>query len=156
MDHFSDRLAASIEARESLVCVGLDPVLERLPPALTDQYRPAAAGDDDEAVAACFAAFCAGVIEAVAGTAACVKPQAAFFEQYGAAGWRALTETVACAHAERCAAGDGAIQRGVKVRIGGHRAEQRLDLARQIEPRFTIGGGRGYHTHHRARLTGRD
>ncbi len=99
MDHFSDRLAASIKARESLVCVGLDPVLERLPPALLDEYRPAATGGEDEAVAACFAAFCAGVIEAVAGTAACVKPQAAFFEQYGAAGWRALTETVACAHA---------------------------------------------------------
>jgi orotidine-5'-phosphate decarboxylase len=79
--------------------VGLDPVLERMPPALLDAHRPAAAAGEDEAVAACFAAFCAGVIEAVAGTAACVKPQAAFFEQYGAAGWRALTETVACAHA---------------------------------------------------------
>jgi len=99
VEHFSDRLAASIVERRSVVCVGLDPVLERMPPALVEKYRPAATAGEDEAVAACFAEFCAGVIEAVAGTAACVKPQAAFFEQYGAAGWRALTETVARAHA---------------------------------------------------------
>jgi orotidine-5'-phosphate decarboxylase len=99
VDHFSDRLAHSIVARRSLVCVGLDPVLERMPPALLDKYRPAAAGGEDEAVAACFAEFCAGVIDAVAGTAACVKPQAAFFEQYGAPGWRALGDTVAEARA---------------------------------------------------------
>jgi orotidine-5'-phosphate decarboxylase len=99
VEHFSDRLAASITARRSLVCVGLDPVLERMPPALLDAHRPAAVAGEDEAVAACFAEFCAGVIDAVAGKAACVKPQAAFFEQYGAAGWRALTDTVACARA---------------------------------------------------------
>ena len=99
MEHFSDRLAASIVERRSVVCVGLDPVLERMPPALVEKYRPAAASGEDEAVAACFTEFCAGVIEAVAATAACVKPQAAFFEQYGAPGWRALSETVACAHA---------------------------------------------------------
>jgi orotidine-5'-phosphate decarboxylase len=99
MEHFSDRLAASIVARRSLVCVGLDPVMERMPPALLERHRPAAAAGEDEAIAACFAEFCAGVIEAVAGTAACVKPQAAFFEQYGAPGWRALAETVACARA---------------------------------------------------------
>jgi orotidine-5'-phosphate decarboxylase len=99
VEHFSDRLAASIVERRSVVCVGLDPALERMPPALVEKYRPAAKAGEEEAVAACFAEFCAGVIEAVAGTAACVKPQAAFFEQYGAAGWRALTETVACARA---------------------------------------------------------
>jgi orotidine-5'-phosphate decarboxylase len=99
VEHFSDRLAASITARRSLLCVGLDPVLERMPPALAEKHRRAAAASEDEAVAACFAEFCAGVIEAVAGTAACVKPQAAFFEQYGAAGWRALTEAVARARA---------------------------------------------------------
>jgi len=32
------------------VCVGLDPVLERMPPALLDAYRPAAAAGEDEAV----------------------------------------------------------------------------------------------------------
>ena len=99
MLHFSDRLAAAIRTRRSVVCVGLDPVLERMPPALLDKYRPQAAElGDDEAVAACFQEFCTGVIDAVADAAACVKPQAAFFEQYGAAGWRALAAVVRCAH----------------------------------------------------------
>ena len=99
MQHFSDRLATAIRARRSVVCVGLDPTLERMPPELIDRFRPLAAEvGDDAAVAACFQEFCAGVIEAVADAAACVKPQAAFFEQYGAPGWRALAAVIACAH----------------------------------------------------------
>jgi orotidine-5'-phosphate decarboxylase len=98
VQHFSDRLAAVVRARRSVVCVGLDPVLERMPPELIDKYRPQAAElGEAAAVAACFQEFCSGVIDAVAGVAACVKPQAAFFEQYGAAGWRALGAVVRCA-----------------------------------------------------------
>jgi orotidine-5'-phosphate decarboxylase len=99
VQHFSDRLAGAILARRSVVCVGLDPVLERMPPELVEKYRPQAAElGDVAAVAACFQEFCSGVIDAVADVAACVKPQAAFFEQYGAAGWRALGAVVRCAH----------------------------------------------------------
>ena len=99
MQHFSDRLATAIRARRSVVCVGLDPALERMPPALVEKYRPQAAElGEDAAVAACFEEFCSGVIDAVADVAACVKPQAAFFEQYGAAGWRALGAVIRCAH----------------------------------------------------------
>ena len=99
MEHFSDRLTAAITARHSVVCVGLDPALDALPPALLNKYRPLAAERGDEAaVAACFEEFCNGIIAAVADVAACVKPQAAFFEQYGAEGWRALGAVVRCAH----------------------------------------------------------
>lgn len=99
MDHFSDRLAASVRARRSVVCVGLDPVLQRMPPALVEKYRPQAVElGDDVAVAACFEEFCGDVIAAVADVAACVKPQAAFFEQYGADGWRALGAVIRRAH----------------------------------------------------------
>ena len=99
MQHFSDRLAAAIRTRRSVVCAGLDPVLENMPPELVEKYRPLAAElGEDEAVAACFQEFCSGVIDAVAGAVACVKPQAAFFEQYGAAGWKALGAVIRCAH----------------------------------------------------------
>ena len=99
MSHFSDRLATAIRAHRSVVCVGLDPVLERMPPGLAEKYRARAADLGDEAaVAACFEEFCGGIIEAVAGSAACVKPQAAFFEQYGAPGWAALAAVVRRAH----------------------------------------------------------
>jgi len=94
---FSDRLADSILRRRSVVCVGLDPVLERLPPQVRPQAAATAAAEAAAAVAAAFREFCCGVISAVADVAACVKPQAAFFEQYGAAGWQALADVVRCA-----------------------------------------------------------
>ena len=95
MTSFFEQLRARSISANSLLCVGLDPVLERMPPELVEKYRPQAPEADEEAaVAACFEEFCVGVIEAVADVAACVKPQAAFFEQYGAAGWRALAAVV--------------------------------------------------------------
>ena len=96
--HFSDRLAAAILARRSVVCVGLDPDLERMPPELVATYaRQVPDLGVEQAAAACIQDFCSGIIDAVAGVAACVKPQAAFFEQYGAAGWQALAAVVRCA-----------------------------------------------------------
>ena len=99
MRHFSDNLATAVTARRSVVCVGLDPTLAGMPPELVEKYRPRVADLGDEgAVAACFQEFCTGVIDAVAQSAACVKPQAACFEQYGAPGWGALRAVVRCAH----------------------------------------------------------
>jgi len=98
MTHFSDRLAESILRRHSTVCVGIDPDLALLPDDLRASYaaRVAELGDA-AAVAACFAEYASGIIDAVADVVAAVKPQAAFFEQYGAAGWDALRRVVACA-----------------------------------------------------------
>jgi orotidine-5'-phosphate decarboxylase len=78
---FSDRLADAVERRRSQLVVGLDPVLERLP----------------ESVDGDLAAFCCGIVDAVAEHAVAVKPQSAFFEAHGATGVRAF-ETV-CAYA---------------------------------------------------------
>jgi orotidine-5'-phosphate decarboxylase len=99
MMNFSDRLAESILDRRSAVCVGIDPDLARLPDDLRAAYA-ARVGELGEAgaVAACFTEFASGVIDAVADVVAAVKPQAAFFEQYGAPGWEALRRVVACAH----------------------------------------------------------
>ncbi len=106
---FSDRLAASILSRRSAVCVGLDPDLDSMPPAFVaetaargaaDEARPAMSRptDGEALAAACCAGYCRRIIAAVADVAAAVKPQAAYFEQYGAAGWRALCEVVRVAH----------------------------------------------------------
>ncbi len=43
--------------------------------------------------------FCRGIVDAVAGAAVAVKPQAAFFEAQGATGWAALVEVCAYARA---------------------------------------------------------
>ena len=67
---FVDRLGDRIERVGSPVCVGLDPVLERLPDVVrAEHWEPTAAID----------AFCRGAIDAVADNVAAVKPQSACF-----------------------------------------------------------------------------
>ena len=69
MTAFGDRLGAALDARGSL-CVGIDPHRELL--------EAWGLGDTVAGVAA-FADIC---VEALAGTAAVVKPQSAFFERF--------------------------------------------------------------------------
>ena len=88
--HFSDRLLAAIGAVGTPACVGLDPVLERVPHAVR-----AAHPDPPASVFA----FCLGVIDAVAGIVPAIKPQSACFERLGPAGMLVLHEV--CTHATR-------------------------------------------------------
>lgn len=77
MTAFPDRLLASIRRVGAPTCVGLDPVLEKLPAAVrAEHWEPVAA----------IRAFCHGVIRACAPHAAAVKFQSACFERYGGAG----------------------------------------------------------------------
>ena len=80
---FFDDLAARIERVDSVVSVGLDADLDRLPEFLDDRDLPRWA-------------FNRRVIDATHEHAACYKPNAAFYED--ADGWRSLRETVAYAH----------------------------------------------------------
>lgn len=84
---FADRLADAMTATGSIACVGLDPVIEKLPP----QVR--SGGSDVDAINA----FCEGVLQAVAGTVPVVKFQSACFERYGAAGVDRLHNLIASA-----------------------------------------------------------
>lgn len=72
--HFADRLAAAVERKGAALCVGLDPDPELMPDGIG------------------VVEFCCGIVDAVAGVAVAVKPQAAFFEAQGPAGWAALAE----------------------------------------------------------------
>lgn len=84
MDRFGNRLRVAMEANGPL-CVGIDPH-----PSLLASW-----GLDDSADAV--RRFSLGVIEAVAGTAAILKPQVALYERFGSAGFAALEETLAAA-----------------------------------------------------------
>lgn len=77
---FSARLADLLDAVGAPVCVGLDPDPERLPAPFA-----AHAGSPEAAQA-----FCVSIVEATADVAVAFKPNLAFFEAYGAEGWRAL------------------------------------------------------------------
>ena len=70
--HPADRLLHAIDTRRAPVCVGLDPVLDRLPNAVAPDAEPIER----------IRAFCFGVLRAVAEHVPCVKPQAACFERY--------------------------------------------------------------------------
>ncbi len=89
--HPADRLLARIEACRAPVCVGLDPVLERLPASL----RPAST--EPEAVAAAFEAFSLAVIESVTASVPAIKPQSACYERLGWRGVRVLETVIAAA-----------------------------------------------------------
>jgi len=82
MDFF-ERLAERIAAVDSVVSVGLDPDLDRIPDHLRDRDLPRWV-------------FNRRIIDATHEHAAAFKPNAAFYEDPD--GWRALRETVAYAH----------------------------------------------------------
>jgi orotidine-5'-phosphate decarboxylase len=79
---FFDTLAARIELTDSIVSVGLDPDLAKLPDHLSDHELPRWA-------------FNRRIIDATHEHAACYKPNVAFYEDTD--GWRALRETIAYA-----------------------------------------------------------
>ncbi|MDI6628965.1 MAG: orotidine-5'-phosphate decarboxylase [Rhodococcus sp. (in: high G+C Gram-positive bacteria)] len=78
---WSDRLRAAVAARGRL-CVGIDPH-----PALLEAWDLPRSADGLEV----FAELC---VEAFVGEVAIVKPQVAFFEAYGSAGYAVLERTV--------------------------------------------------------------
>jgi len=84
--HPADRLLEAIERAGSPACVGLDPVVERIPKAVA-----AVAGSPVDAIER----FSRELIEAVTGVVPCVKPQSACFERFGSAGVAALERVVA-------------------------------------------------------------
>ncbi|WP_146599963.1 orotidine-5'-phosphate decarboxylase [Novipirellula aureliae] len=85
---FADRLADAVRRTHSVTCVGLDPRLDQLPESLQKLADSGAA----DAQAAAYSQFCCEIIDVVKDRVACVKPQAAFFEQLGPAGMVALGE----------------------------------------------------------------
>jgi len=84
---FPDRLSTNIQAHGPL-CVGIDPSGPTL----------RACGLPDSAEGAL--AFGQRILGAGEGRLAVVKPQSAYFERFGSAGWRALETIIAAAHVQ--------------------------------------------------------
>jgi orotidine-5'-phosphate decarboxylase len=85
MTHFADRLTAAVRSKGNALCVGLDPRWDALPHAIRQRHGDASL----DAMAAAYEEFCLRVIDAVASLVAVVKPQSAFFEACGPAGFAA-------------------------------------------------------------------
>ena len=91
MSHFADRLLEAAARKGAPVCVGLDPVYERLPAALQTP------GGDAASRVAAIGSFCEGVLDAVSPAVPCVKIQAACFERYRAPGFALLFDLIRAA-----------------------------------------------------------
>ncbi|HWH32673.1 MAG TPA: orotidine-5'-phosphate decarboxylase [Egibacteraceae bacterium] len=88
-ENFADRLLDAVDGCGTPAVVGLDPRLESMPPFLLDAARRAA-----QPVREAIRAFHEIVLDEAAGRVAAVKPQIAFFEQYGIEGLQAFADTL--------------------------------------------------------------
>lgn len=76
-------------AKNNFVCVGLDPVLEKLPKVVTQRYKK---------VNEQYFEFNKQIIDATADLVCAYKPQVAHYEELGIEGWQALQETIDYLH----------------------------------------------------------
>ncbi len=88
--HFADRLSDRCKEVGAAVCVGIDPVYERLPDEVRAGDRPDSAADR----VASIQRYVRGVLNAVAPHAPCVKIQSACFERYLWLGVEAYFQTI--------------------------------------------------------------
>lgn len=89
MTTFADRLYRSSEKNHSALIAGCDPVIEKLPAFLL-QEAEAPAQSDGEFIERALALFTDAFLSAVTGRVAAIKPNIAFFEQYGLPGLTAF------------------------------------------------------------------
>lgn len=88
----SDKLIKMIIEKKSPIVVGLDPRLESLPREITDKHF-LNYGETFKAAAESILEFNIGIIDAVCDLVPAVKPQIAFYEQYGLEGMWAYKQT---------------------------------------------------------------
>ena len=95
-NHFADRLFDAVREKQSVVCVGLDPRWSELPEYLR-QRAVSEHGRTRRAAAEAFYLFNYDIIKAVAPYCVAVKPQVAFYEQFGPEGLKAYIDTISFA-----------------------------------------------------------
>lgn len=76
-----ENLVENIRRKESFLCVGLDPDIKKIPEHLLKEEDP-------------IFLFCKSIVDATAEYAVAYKPNLAFFECMGAAGWISFEKTV--------------------------------------------------------------
>lgn len=109
--NFADRLIERIRTTRTPLMVGLDPRREQLPPAIRNELTaPPHSAEYWTQTAEGFRKFSLGIIDVVANLVPAIKPQLAFFEQYGPSGMNALADVI-----------DYATSKGLLVILDGKR-----------------------------------
>lgn len=128
-ENFADRLLAAIDEKKTPLVVGLDPVYENLPAAIT-QHRELNDEEDLEAGVDAILEFCTRVLKVVAPHVPAVKINSAFFEQYYWYGVEAFAAVVQ----EAAAHGLVVINDSKRGDIGN--TSERYALASLADPQF--------------------
>ena len=98
---FVEALRRRWQATGSLVCVGLDPEIERIPQVARGGRTGLLGAPADEAEAdieGALVGFTQAIVDATADVVCAYKPNSAFYEQYGPTGMRALQRLIAYIH----------------------------------------------------------
>jgi orotidine-5'-phosphate decarboxylase len=127
MEHFVDRLSAAIRRTGNAVCVGLDPRVKNLPTGVLQEGKATLS-----AAADAYVQFCNGVSDVVAALVPIVKVQAAFFEELGPCGMKAMAEVI-----------DHARTRGLLVIVDGKRND--IGSTAEAYARGYLGGDSAWH-----------
>ncbi len=122
MTNFADRLITAIRQKHSPCIVGLDPRVENMPTFVLSAI------DTDDGLRRTIATFHRLVIDSIADLIPAVKPQTAFFEQYGIPGILALADTIGYARS-----------RGLLVIVDGKRND--IGSTAEAYARAFLGGG---------------
>lgn len=85
MSTFADKLQSSISSTGSVLIAGFDPVLDKLPPCILAEAERVGR-TDHEYIERALSIFSEVFLAAVTGRVAAIKPNIAFFEQYGVPG----------------------------------------------------------------------
>ena len=91
MENFADRLLGAIEEKGNPCVVGLDPRIELMPAFIQEPLRQ---DSSPETVRRAISRFHRIVLDATAPVVPAVKPQSAFYEQYGIGGLMAFADTI--------------------------------------------------------------
>jgi orotidine-5'-phosphate decarboxylase len=86
MTFFADRLAAAITSSRSVLVAGLDLKIDDFPGFLVNAHAPANTNAWQESLEALLKEYIDEVLPLLAGRVAAIKPNLAFYEQYGCAG----------------------------------------------------------------------
>ena len=98
--HGADLLIESIDAKSNPCVVGLDPRISQLPIEIR-QRALSEYGNTIEGTAKAIELFCIEVIDQIKNIVGIVKPQIAFFEQYGSHGIAAFENVLRMAHQQK-------------------------------------------------------
>jgi orotidine-5'-phosphate decarboxylase len=91
---YVSRLNVAVRAKGNPVVVGLDPRVEQIPTTIRESAAQRRSLTTCEQIASAFEEFCCRIIDVLAPLGPAVKPQAAFFEEYGPAGCAALARVI--------------------------------------------------------------